>query len=65
MFISKQIRESGGFYDIAKTLSVEENAKMSFSIIPTESKSILQLRVSVENPIEKSRYKNINQNKPT
>ena len=52
MLISKQIRESGGFYDIAKTLSVEENAKMTFSIIPTESKSILQLRLSVENPIE-------------
>ncbi|MDC0605517.1 hypothetical protein OAO63_02595 [Nitrosopumilus sp.] len=52
MLISKQIRESEGFYDIAKTLSVEENAKMTFSIIPTESKSILQLRLSVENPIE-------------
>ena len=52
MLISKQIRESGGFYEIAKTLSVEENAKMTFSIIPTESKSILQLRLSVENPIE-------------
>ena len=52
MLISKQIRESEGFYDIAKTLSVEENAKMTFSIIPTELKSILQLRLSVDNPIE-------------
>jgi len=37
MLISKQIRESGGFYNIARNLSTEENAKMSFSIIPTES----------------------------
>ena len=42
MLLSKQIRESGGFYDISKKLANEENAKMSFTIIPTESKSNLQ-----------------------
>ena len=52
MLISKQIRESGGFYNIARNLSTEENAKMSFSIIPTEAKTISQLRVSVNEPIE-------------
>ena len=52
MLISKQIRESGGFYNIARNLSTEENAKMSFSIIPTESKTLSQLRVSVSNPTE-------------
>jgi len=52
MLISKQIRESGGFYNIARNLSTEENAKMSFSIIPTESKTLSQLRVSVSEPIE-------------
>jgi len=52
MLISSTIRENGGFYDIAKTLSIDENAKMSFSIIPTESKSLLQLRLSITNPIE-------------
>ena len=51
MLISKQIRENGGFYDFSKKLSVEENAKMSFSITPTDSKTILQLRTTVENPI--------------
>ena len=50
--LSKSIREGGGFYNIAKTLSEDQNSKMSFSIIPTESKSLLQLRISVENPIE-------------
>jgi len=52
MLISKQIRDSGGFYNIARNLSTEENAKMSFSIIPTESKTLSQLRVSVSNPTE-------------
>ncbi|MFL2906091.1 MAG: hypothetical protein ACJZ2C_01145 [Nitrosopumilus sp.] len=33
-------------------MSTDENAKMSFSIIPTESKSLLQLRVSTTSPIE-------------
>ena len=54
MLLSKQIRESDGFYNIARNLSTEENAKMSFTIIPTESKTISQLKVSVNNPIEKS-----------
>jgi len=54
MLLSKQIRESGGFYNIARNLSTEENAKMAFSIIPTESKTLSQLKVSVSNPIEKS-----------
>ena len=52
MLISSTIRENGGFYEVAKTLSTDENAKMSFSIIPTESKSLLQLRVSTTSPIE-------------
>jgi hypothetical protein len=52
MLISSVIRESGGFYDVAKTTSTNDNAKMSFSIIPSESNSLLQLRVSTTSPIE-------------
>ena len=52
MLISSSIRENGGFYDVAKTLSMDENSKMSFSIIPTESKTLLQLRLSTTTPIE-------------
>jgi len=52
MLISKQIRESGGFYNIARNLATEEEAKMSFSIIPTETKTISQLRITVSNPTE-------------
>ena len=51
MLLSKSIRDGGGFYDTAKILSMNQNAKMSFSITPTESKSLLQLRISVNNPI--------------
>ena len=60
MIISKEIRKSGGFYNVAKNLSIEDNAKTTFSIIPTDSKILLQLRMSVENPIEKSSETEIN-----
>ena len=51
MLLSKSIRDGGGFYDTAKLLSMEQNSKMSFSITPLESKSLLQLRISANNPI--------------
>jgi len=52
MLIANEIRENGGFYEIGKNLSTDKNAKMTFSIIPSESKSLLQLRVSTTNPME-------------
>lgn len=39
------IRESGGFYNVAKKLSFQENAKMSFSFIPLDSRSLFQLKI--------------------
>ena len=48
MLIPRQIREGGGFYDVARNLSHEENAKMTFSLIPLDSKSLLQLKLSVD-----------------
>ena len=54
MLLSKQIRESGGFYDAAQILATKENSKMSFSIIPSETKTLLQLRVSNDNAITSS-----------
>ena len=50
MTIPKVIRDSGGFYDVARSLSSEENAKMTFSLIPLDSKSLLQLKLSVDYP---------------
>ena len=50
ILIPKIIRDSGGFYEVAKKISSEENAKMTFSIIPTDVKSLLQLKLSVNYP---------------
>lgn len=52
ILIPKIIRDGGGFYEVAKNLSFEENAKMTFSIIPLDSKSLLQLKLSVDYPNE-------------
>ena len=48
MLVPKTIREAGGFYDIASNLSYDENAKMTFSLIPLDSKSLLQIKLSVD-----------------
>ena len=48
--ISKTIREGGGFYKIAKDLSFEENTEFLFSLIPLDSKSLLQLKLSIDYP---------------
>jgi len=50
ILVQKIIRDGGGFYDVAKNLSHEENSKITFSLIPLESKSLLQLRLSVDYP---------------
>jgi hypothetical protein len=50
ILIPKIIRDAGGFYDVAKNLSHDENAKMTFSWIPTDSGSLLQLKLLVEHP---------------
>jgi len=52
MLLPKVIRDSGGFYDIAKNLSKEEKSYMTFSIIPLENKSLLQLKLETD-------YKNV------
>ncbi|MEX0862487.1 hypothetical protein [Nitrosopumilus sp.] len=50
ILIPKSIRDDGGFYDVAKNLSSEKNAKVTFSWIPLESKSLFQLKLSVDYP---------------
>ena len=50
LLISKVIRDSGGFYQTAKELSTEENAKVTFSIIPQNNNSLLQLKLSTDYP---------------
>lgn len=55
ILVPKIIRDQGGFYNIAKNLSLEEKAKTTFSIIPLETKSLLQLKLSVDYPDEASK----------
>ena len=60
ILIPKIIRDAGGFYDVAKKISFDENAKMTFSIIPLDSKSLLQLKLSVIYPNKASTTSEIN-----
>ena len=50
ILLPKIIREGEGFYNVAKNLSNDDNSKMTFSLIPLDTKSLLQLRVSVNYP---------------
>ena len=50
ILIPRAIRDNGGFYDVAKVLSHDENANMIFTLVPLESKSLLQLKLSVDYP---------------
>jgi len=50
ILVTKIIRDGGGFYNVAKNLSLEEKSKMTFSLIPLESSSLLQLKLSVDYP---------------
>ncbi len=50
ILIPKIIRDSCGFYETAKNLSSEDYAKVTFSIIPLENNSLLQLKLSVDYP---------------
>jgi len=50
ILMPKVIRDAGGFYETAKNLSSEDNAKVTFSIIPFNSNSLLQLKISVDYP---------------
>ena len=50
ILIPRVIRDSGGFYETAKSLSSENNSKVTFSIIPFDNNSLLQLKLSVDYP---------------
>ena len=50
LLLPKEIRDAGGFYEVAKKLSGEQNARMTFSMIPNESSVLYQLKLSVDYP---------------
>lgn len=59
ILLPSAIRDSGGFYDIAKKLSAEQTARMTISIIPQNGISLFQLKLSVDYPNTASEIKNI------
>ncbi len=50
ILLPKEIRESGGFYDIAKKISVEPESRITLSIIPQNGISLNQLKLSLDYP---------------
>jgi len=50
ILLPTEIRESGGFYDLAKKLSEQQDARMTLSIIPQNGISLFQLKLSVDYP---------------
>jgi len=52
ILLAKEIRDAGGFYEVAKKLSSEQNAKMSFTIIPNEGSALYLLKLSVDYPYQ-------------
>jgi len=50
ILLPKEIRESGGFYDIAKKLSEEQDSRITISIIPQNGISLYQLKLSIDYP---------------
>jgi hypothetical protein len=48
--IPRQIRELGGFYNVATEIAKDDRARMSFTIVPKTEGSIMQLKVSQDYP---------------
>ena len=60
MLLPKEIRESGGFYDIAKKLSEEPDSRITISIIPQNGISLYQLKISIDYPNSADKIQSIN-----
>jgi len=54
ILVYSKIREAGGFFDVAKKLSSERTAAMTFSILPKENFSLYQIKLSVDYPLSES-----------
>ena len=48
VLIPKEIREGGGFYDISKKMSRDDNSIISISIIPNDNSSLFMFKISKE-----------------
>ncbi|TLX85043.1 MAG: hypothetical protein E6K98_01205 [Thaumarchaeota archaeon] len=52
ILIPKQIRDDGGFYDVAKTMTQNANSTVTFAITPGKDASIYQLQAGRQFPIK-------------
>jgi len=59
ILIPKIIRDAGGFYNVAKNLSTDENSQMTISIIPQDDITLLQLKLSIDYPNEASKVDDV------
>lgn len=50
ILIPRQIREFGGFYDVAMELAKDDSSRMTFTILPKKEGVIMQLKVSQKYP---------------
>jgi hypothetical protein len=50
ILLPKVIRDSGGFIDVAKKLTTDENSRMTISIIPHDNQTLFQIRLSLNYP---------------
>lgn len=46
--LSRQIQDGGGFYDVAKAMSQDKDASVTVSLIPIDTRLLMQLRISTE-----------------
>jgi hypothetical protein len=60
ILLPPEIRESGGFYDLAKKLSEEKDARMTLSIIPQNGGTLFQLKISIDYPNSAQGIREIN-----
>ena len=60
ILLPKEIRESGGFYDVAKKLSEEQDSRITISIIPQNGISLYQLKLSLDYPNSADEIQRIN-----
>ena len=60
ILLPKEIRESGGFYDIAKKLSEEQDSRITISIIPQNGNTLYQLKISIDYPNSADEIQSIN-----
>jgi len=60
ILLHKEIRESGGFYDVAKKLSEEQDSRITISIIPQNGISLYQLKLSLDYPNSADEIQRIN-----